>query len=105
MEYVIELERAADQLRVLVPFHWDEKWDATDSGFDTVAGNCDYRTQWFWTSGNFGCDCNRAIQFHNQLPETVAGEYDESCGDSRYHLLSIFNLDMRRFVDFDEEDR
>ena len=33
-----------------------------------------------WTQGNFACDCNRAI---------FALDKDESCGNTRYTLLSI----------------
>ena len=45
-------------------------WDTTNN----------YGHVYWWAEGNFGCDCNRAIQF---------GDYDESCGESRFSVLYV----------------
>jgi hypothetical protein len=40
-------------------------------------------TEFWWTEGNFGCDCNREILF-----ERIDGkDADErKCGDDRFHI-------------------
>jgi hypothetical protein len=46
-----------------------------------------------WTDGNFGCDCNRAIFFHEWAKNET--DYDDTCGDSRYTAVEAILQDGR----------
>ena len=39
-----------------------------------------------WTDGNFGCDCNRSLFYHEMSP---SDDDDISCGDTRYSVQLI----------------
>ena len=39
--------------------------------------------EWFWTEGNFGCDCNRALQFASTEEEKDLA-WEQECGNSKY---------------------
>lgn len=41
-----------------------------------------------WTEGNWGCDCNRKIEFLMALGEEVVDE-EILCGDGAFDLVSI----------------
>lgn len=41
-------------------------------------------TEFFWTEGNFGCDCNRALLVHRALDEDEPD--DPPCTDGRFSL-------------------
>lgn len=41
-----------------------------------------------WTEGNWGCDCNRKIEFLGALGEPVVEE-EIVCGDGAFELISI----------------
>ena len=41
----------------------------------------------FWTEGNFGCDCNRQLEFERAGSEPE--DDDPTCGDDRYELISL----------------
>ena len=50
-------------------------------------GFCD---EFVWSEGNWGCDCNRAIKFHDARGDDDG--YDRPCGNGRYHVR-IVDLD------------
>lgn len=39
--------------------------------------------EYLWTEGNYGCDCNRAIMFHQKDVKPV----DSACGETRYTCI------------------
>lgn len=43
----------------------------------------------WWTDGNFGCDCNRGDVFHDDSPDV------RPCGDTRYELVRVVLDDGR----------
>ena len=47
---------------------------------------------YWWTEGNFGCDCNRALEFMRAGDEE---ECDESCGESRFSVPHVVLPDGR----------
>lgn len=69
-EYVAEVRcNATGEVRRVLQSWEFAGWDGPRSS-----------VQYFWTDGNFGCDCNRAIQF--------AGVFtiDTQCGESAYSV-------------------
>ena len=54
---------------------------------------------YWWTYGNFGCDCNRCGEFYSRDP---VPEQDVVCGDTRFDLLKIDLGDGRVFDNFQE---
>lgn len=42
-------------------------------------------SEWWWTEGNFGCDCNREWEFQRAGGEEESD--DPECGESRYSLI------------------
>lgn len=66
-------------------------------GLDWHEGN-DGNSYWWWTDGNFGCDCNRRDAFYNRTYGDDAGE-DSPCGDSAYDVLAIELRDRSVLID------
>lgn len=67
----------------------------------------------FWTEGNFGCDCNRSIVWRRANwepePEPVydadGREVDpDPCGDGRFTVLRAVMLDTGRVVPLEDDD-
>ena len=52
----------------------EEVWEFTGSE------SPEQSVEYFWTDGNFGCDCNRAIWFRND------GTIDGECGQGAYRV-------------------
>jgi len=52
---------------------------------------------YWWTDGNFGCDCNRALTFYR---EDEAPEDEIDCGDTRFTVLQA-ELPDGRIVQID----
>lgn len=76
--YVVELERVADGERRLIQsgFPWDEG------------------SEFWWTKGNQGCDCNRQLAFERASPEgEVTPDENLVCGDTRYRLVRVIFSD------------
>lgn len=48
------------------------------------AGPFDHHALFWWTEGNMGCDCNRAILCGEDLDND-----DPPCGESRYSVLAV----------------
>jgi hypothetical protein len=69
--------------------------------------NLDWKegSHFWWTAGNFGCDCNRHLEFERAggRPESD-GLWDEAeCSDGRYTVLHADLPDGRRILIDDEE--
>ena len=75
MTFSVVIQRVSDGTTAVIP--QAESWDAEDE-----------RTEWYWTVGNMGCDCNLGIQF---------GETHVPCGHSAYRLIE-FRLSDGRVV-------
>lgn len=64
-------------------------------------GNLEWRddgTHWWWTEGNFGCDCNREWEFQRAGGEPISEESE--CGTSRYTVIrAIFEDGSERIID------
>ena len=41
----------------------------------------------YWTEGNFGCDCNRALQFASAKNEDDEKAWGQPCGRTKYSVL------------------
>lgn len=56
---------------------------------DGVQADCPMKSDWddlsefWWSEGNFACDCNRGDCFHRAL---TSEDTDEECGDDRYQV-------------------
>lgn len=57
---------------------------------------------WWWTEGNGGCDCNRALFFARAAGEEL--ETDPICGEERYRIPFITLPDGTR-ISVDDEFR
>jgi hypothetical protein len=44
---------------------------------------------WFWTKGNFGCDCNRHLLFHRAVGDE--SDYDVECDDGKNRKYSAID--------------
>lgn len=56
-------------------------------------------TLFWWTDGNFGCDCNRSDVFH----EYAEGSPEVKCGGSRFTVHYALMQDGSR-IDIDDAD-
>lgn len=65
MPYVATIQRVSDGQLFEVPCEFE--WDKGDGWTD----------EFWWSEGNFACDCNRAMQ---------ANDPDESCGHGRFRV-------------------
>lgn len=74
MTFSVMIQRVSDLTTKIVP---QDQWDEEDD-----------RTEWYWTDGNMGCDCNLGIQF---------GDHDIACGNCAYRLIE-FRLSDGRVV-------
>jgi hypothetical protein len=63
-------------------------------------------TLWWWTEGNFGCDCNRGFQFAlaKEVSDKEFWERDRPCGRERYSVIEAVLADGSRIkIDDDRE--
>ena len=51
---------------------------------------------WSWTEGNFGCDCNRKLQFERAGKEEGAEDYE--CGHSAYTVIKAIFPDGKELA-------
>lgn len=58
-------------------------------------------TIWFWTEGNYGCDCNRYLLFQRAAEESEDDEIE--CGWQKYHVLGFILTDGRCVPNFDDD--
>ena len=48
-------------------------------------GPWDYGQEWYWTEGNFGCDCNRKMEFDRAAGiEPFESDDNYPCGTGSY---------------------
>ena len=67
----------------------------------SFTGPFDYHALFWWTEGNMGCDCNRAI---------FCGEDDDTdellpCGETGYSLLAIVEATSDILPEYEHIDR
>lgn len=57
----------------------------------TIASGLDWydHSEFFWTDGNFGCDCNRSLVFQCGAEEGDADEPEADCGVGEFRVVSI----------------
>jgi hypothetical protein len=72
---------------------------ARDTGFEW-----DDSSYFFWTGGNFGCDCNLEREFLRAGDEEVNFNEDFLCGTYRYTPMYAL-LSSGKIIYFNEEDR
>ena len=46
-------------------------------------------SHWWWTEGNFGCDCNREWEFQRAGNEELTPHEKLQCGSKRYKVLQF----------------
>ena len=57
-------------------------------------------TEWAWTEGNYGCDCNRHLEFERAIGNTP--DFDEAiCGDDKYSVL-YFEIDDGEIINIED---
>lgn len=80
--YEIVLRRNSDGLTLTIPQEYPFKEESE---------------VFWWTEGNFSCDCNRELEFDRALGENPELDDDDAkCGDTRYTLLEIRKSGPRR---------
>lgn len=52
-------------------------------------------SDFFWSDGNFGCDCNRAIVWDDERANPEQPNLDRPCGEGRF-LLCILSAETGR---------
>lgn len=50
-------------------------------------------SEFWWTDGNMGCDCNRELEFERAGGREPDDDEDFACGTERFAVLSIRLLD------------
>lgn len=61
-------------------------------------------SEFWWTDGNFGCDCNRELEFLRAGNEEKETSIDEvRCGEDRYSVLYAELEDGTKII-IDEEN-
>ncbi len=55
-------------------------------------GDWDHRLEWFWTEGNYGCDCNRALMFARANNEDETEAWEQGCGDGVAYSIPFVEL-------------
>lgn len=73
--YDVLIRRNADGLGRVRRIDWN--WNKNGEGGD----------MYWWTDGNFGCDCNREWEFQRAGGEPISD--DPVCGGSRYTVVKI----------------
>ena len=88
--------------------HYDVALRKNDTGEVRICRqNIDWDTSndcghvYYWTEGNFGCDCNRELTFLRAGGETPALD-DVECGESRFTALYALLPDGRKVMLDDE---
>ena len=91
MPYDVTITRLADgETRV---YHDDAEWIPEN---DNSSG-----TWYYWTEGNDGCDCNRALYFKRAANEPE-GDDDTPCGDQRLYRIPFVTLPDGQRIQIDE---
>ena len=88
MTRIVEVRMRANRSGEVRSIPYDSDWKEGDEG-DSL---------YFWTEGNFGCDCNRSDIWYGDL------EHDVDCGDEAFSVIDV-RLDDGRIVVIDEHDR
>lgn len=57
--------------------------------------------EWLWTEGNFGCDCNRSLEFALAAGEHPKLEESDECSENRYTVLCV-ELPSGQLVSIDD---
>jgi hypothetical protein len=87
MSYKVLIRRNSDR---------QERWQ-TMSNLDW-----DDHSVFWWTEGNFGCDCNRHMQFQRAGDEPI--ETDHACSESAYSVIKAVLPDGTEIaIDEDEQ--
>jgi hypothetical protein len=55
-------------------------------------------SDYIWSEGNFSCDCNRHDFFERAADPDYEGDEDEPCGDERYSIEYIKNLETGEII-------
>ena len=92
-------QEQADQINALLPYC---KYVVGIRDNDTGEVRfCQQQLPWddfslfWWTTGNFGCDCNRALVFHQRYTGT-------ECGNTQFTVVGIWFPDGGELRDLDE---
>lgn len=94
MPYKVAIRKnATGEIRIAeMDFEWDKGNDSTDL--------------FWWTEGNFGCDCNRYLEFEraggHDPDDDVPDDQQQECGHTAYSVLYAEMPDGKR-VPIDEE--
>ncbi len=90
MAYDVYIRRNSDGLvRV---YHEDDPYTWNDS------------TEFMWSEGNYGCDCNRYLFFQRAAEENE--DDDVSCGTTQYFCIKVRLPDGTEIpMDNEDEDR
>ena len=87
-KYIVELTRVSDSKSVKFEGDYIENDD------DAYA---------IWSIGNFSCDCNRDIMFHEHAGDPIERE-DSKCGDCRY-LCKVVDDSGKVIIDESRDGR
>jgi hypothetical protein len=49
-----------------------------------------YGTVFWWTEGNFGCDCNRHLAFEYAFGNEIEDDEEFQCGHEKYTLVELW---------------
>ncbi len=74
----VTIQRVSDGLTRVYTSKGERRWDGG--------------LEWFWSEGNFACDCNRGHCFALADPATPAPQLSSDnypCGDGGYRILSV----------------
>lgn len=92
MPYQVLLRHNPTGNSVLCDVKWDWERPSTYSPYKMI------NDLWWWTEGNFGCDCNRFAEYLRAWGVPEEGIPDEwECGDSEYTALKAILPDGREY--------
>lgn len=61
------------------------------------------RSPYWWLEGNYGCDCNRKMEFDRALNQETDDEDNYPCGDNpNAYVFDWVELDGVRFIENDD---
>lgn len=88
MSYKIAIRRVADS--VVRVYHSDLEWREEPDAHMKRLGMEQSPDEYWWTEGNGGCDCNRALFFEyagsDREPAERCAELDPPCGEGAYAI-------------------
>lgn len=61
-------------------------------------------SEFWWTDGNFGCDCNRGDEWQRAIGTKEDDLVDTDCGHEKYSVLYVEFPDGKR-INIDEQTR